>query len=273
MKLHRYYITVIAVLLTAAFFISGCVQTDTQKEMKVPHEGKYGIYELDLEAQRVRLIYSTSDEIYTSTLRLNNQGDTLVFAKKTDGSTDKHAEIFTIRVDGTSLKRITNNSYWDLYPTWSPDGTRIAFLSLRNRDLDIYTMNADGGNQKLLYDSGAHDADIDWRGDKIVFTSNFAIWIVNADGSRPARITSPPSAGKWGKANLPIGDYDPRFDQSGLKIVFERLEDPESTHGDYNIFVIKSDGTAETRLTSTGYSQGLASWSHSGKNLVYMVEP
>ncbi len=52
---------------------------------------------------------------------------------------------------------------------------------------------------------------------------------------------------------------------------FERLEDDSSVHGNYNIFVIDSSGTAETRLTNTGYSQGLASWSHSGTRIVYIV--
>lgn len=248
--------------------ISGCVQAP---EMEVPHEEKYGIYALDLSTQRVQLIYSTANEIYTSTLRLNNQGDTLVFAQKIGGDTNEHIEIFTIRTDGSNLQRITTNSFWDLYPTWSPDGTRLAFISMRNEDLDIYIIGSDGSDQKLLYDSGYHDADIDWRLNKIVFTSNFAIWTINDDGTQPTRITNLPNAGQWGNANLPIGDYDPRFDLSGEKIVFERLEDPSSTHGDYNIFVINSDGTGETRLTNTGYSQGLASWSNSGNKIVYIV--
>jgi Tol biopolymer transport system component len=74
-----------------------------------------------------------------------------------------------------------------------------------------------------------------------------------------------------GQANLPIGDYDPRLRSDGLKIVFERLEDPETPYGSYNIFTVNSDGTQETRLTSTNYSQGLASWSHLGDRIVYGV--
>jgi len=53
--------------------------------------------------------------------------------------------------------------------------------------------------------------------------------------------------------------------------VFERLENPASMHGDYNIFTVNVDGTQETRLTNTNYAQGLASWSHSGDRMVYGV--
>jgi Tol biopolymer transport system component len=74
-----------------------------------------------------------------------------------------------------------------------------------------------------------------------------------------------------GNANLPFGDYDPRFSLDGSKIAFERLDDDTSSHGNYNLYVIGATGTGETKLTDTGYSQGLAIWSHSGDKLVYIV--
>jgi Tol biopolymer transport system component len=237
----------------------------------VPHEGKYGIYALDPATGKVTLIYSTSNEMYTSALRLNNHRDKFVFAQKIDGTSDLNTEIFTIGVDGKNLQRLTSNAYWDLYPAWSPDDAQIAFISNRTKDLDIYVMNADGTNPHLLYDSGSHDADIDWAGDVITFTSGFKIWTVKSDGTNPTQVTNPVNAGQWGTANLPIGDYDPRLSADGTKIVFERLEDPDTPHGSYNIFTINSDGSGETRLTNTGYAQGLASWSHSGDKILYSV--
>lgn len=237
----------------------------------VPHEGKYGIYALNLATKKVRLIYSTDSEIYTSALSLNEQGEKLVFAQKADGTDDENTEIFTIDVDGQNLDRLTDNAYWDLYPVWSPNGERIAFLSKRDDDLDVYIMDADGNNQFMFYDSGLHDADISWAGDTIVFTSGFKIWGIKADGTGLLQITDPINAGRWGQANLPIGDYDPRLRFDCSRIVFERLEDPESLHGSYNIFAINLDGTQETRLTNTNYSQGLASWSHSADKIVYIV--
>lgn len=57
----------------------------------------------------------------------------------------------------------------------------------------------------------------------------------------------------------------------GTKIVFERMDDDSSPHGNYNIYVINVDGSGEIRLTDSGYSQGLVSWSHSGDRMVYLV--
>jgi hypothetical protein len=70
-------------------------------------------------------------------------------------------------------------------------------------------MNADGNDQHLFYDSGSHDADIDWADDTIVFTSGFKIWSIKDDGTGLTQITNPDNAGQWGQANLPVGDCDP----------------------------------------------------------------
>jgi Tol biopolymer transport system component len=242
-----------------------------QAHSTLPHEGRYGLYALDLATNKVTLIYSTDDEIQTSALRLNSIGDTLTFAQKIDGLNDEDMEIYTIGVEGKNLRRLTSNNHWDLYPVWSPDDAQIAFLSMRGKDLDIYVMNADGSDQRLFYDSGSHDADIDWAGDSIVYTSMFKIWRIRDNGTSAMQVTSPSDSGQWGTANLPIGDYDPRIRSDGAKIVFERLEDPYSLHGSYNIYVVNVDGSGETRLTNTGYAQGLADWSNRGDRIVYVV--
>ena len=264
-------ITIICIVAIASAFFDAGNQKKQDTQDKMPHEGKYGIYVLDLATGRVRLIYSTNNEIFTSSLSLNKQGERILFAQKIDGSSDESSEIFSINVDGQDLNRLTENIFWDLYPIWSPDGTRIAFLSKRNFDLDIYVMNADGSNQQMFYDSGSHDADISWAGNTIVFTYGSKIWSIKDDGTRLVQITDPKNAGEWGQANLPRGDYDPRLRPDGLKLVFERLEDPEEPHGGYNLFTVNSDGTQETRLTSSNYSQGLASWSHSADKIVFNV--
>ncbi len=236
---------------------------------QVPHEGAWGIYSLDLDTGAVVLIWRCNDTI---TCRcLSHAGDVLAFSRKVDGTADSNEEIFTIGVDGTGLRRLTSNSYRDLFPSYSPDDSRMAFLSLRST-MDIHVMDADGANQVLLYDSGFHDSDINWgSGGRIAFTRNSQVWTMKEDGSDPRQVTSPPRAGEWGRANLPFGDYDPNISPDGSRIAFERLEDDTSVHGNYNLFVIDASGAVETRLTSTGYSQGLPVWSHSGDRLAYVV--
>jgi Tol biopolymer transport system component len=265
--------TVVTILFAAAIFLTGCAGANAGQPpaKNVPHESRWGIYKLDLKTQDVSLVYGAPDEIYASALRLDSAGDRLVFAQKIGGTTDNATEICTLGVTGRDFRRLTQNTFPDLYPAWSPDGARIAFLSWREKDLDIYVMDADGAHIRKLYDSGSHDADIDWADGIIVFTSRFAVWKLPDSGGPAVQVTFPAGAGTWGKANLPAGDYDPRLSFDGKKIVFERLENTADANGGYNLFAINADGTGETRLTDDYYAQGLASWSHSGKELVYVV--
>lgn len=254
----------ILVIIILVFMLMGCINNKY-----VPHVKKWGIYSLDLSSQLVDLIYSSPEEI--TTLRLNKNGDQFVFSMMIDGTDYNDSEICLLDHDGSNFIRLTENHYWDLYPTWSPNGLKIAFLSFREDDLDIYMMNSDGTNQSKFYDSGSHDADIHWINDTIVFTSSSKIWRINDDGTNPSVITNPPNAGEWGNANLPFGDYDPNIHPDGTKIAFERLENDTSTHGNYNIFSIKLDGSAEIRLTDNYFTQGFPTWSNSGEKILLLV--
>ena len=263
-----------SVLLTIAIAVvlaAGCsVQPTSPTSKTVPHQGDWGIYTLDPSTQEVDLVWSCNETI--SHLCLNHAGDKFAFSRKTGGTLDSNEEIFVIGVDGTGLRQLTSNNYWDLYPCYSPDDSKVAFLSMRNSTLDIYVVNSDGSGEKMLYDSGFHDADINWgSGGRIAFTRNSQIWTIKDDGSDAQRITDPPRAGQQGNANLPFGDYDPRFSPDGSRIAFERMDADTSPHGNYNIYVIGSTGTGEMKLTDTGYSQGLVIWSHSGDELLYIV--
>jgi len=235
----------------------------------VPYQYRWGIYELDPATDQIRLIYTSQNKI--TTLRINPPEDTFAFSMRIDGDEDRDEEICTLGVDGGGLTRLTMNDYLDVYPAWSPDGSQIAYLSWPGETLDIHVMDADGGNQRLLYDSGYHDADPHWAGTRIAFTRNSQIWIMDDDGTDATQLTDPPRAGEWGGAVLPFGDYDPRISPDGGRIVFERMVDDSSPHGNYDLFIVDIDGTDETRLTGTGWTQGLASWSPSGDSLVYSV--
>ncbi|HEX9897344.1 MAG TPA: hypothetical protein VGA85_06775 [Dehalococcoidales bacterium] len=235
----------------------------------VPHIKHWGIYALDITTKQVELLYSSETKI--EYLNLNKQCDKFVFAQLFGGNSNENEEICSFDLINGKFQRITDNNLWDLYPVWSPDGVKIAFLTLRDQNLDVFVMGGDGSNQVKLFDSGYHDADIDWVGSRIVFTARSRIWIMQDGGTDVVQVTEPPDAGVWGNANLPFGDYDPRISPNGNKIAFERLEDDVSPHGNYNIYVTNADGSDETRLTDSGYSQGIVSWSHAGDKMVFIV--
>jgi len=272
-------ISAVVIVVVALVFVTSIMNNNSSslENKELVHEKKWGIYVLDLENGDTELVYSSADTI--SRIRLNNAGDRMVFSQKVDNGKECVVEgspvnlceeICSIRVDGEGFMRHTDNDLWDLIPNWSADDSKIVFLSFRET-LDIFMMNADGGNIVEVYDSGFHDSDLHCSDGKLVFTRNSQIWMMNEDGTGLVQITDPSRAGEWGDAVLPFGDYDPNLSPDGNMIVFERLVNDETSHGNYNIYVINVDGTEETAITDTGYTQGIPVWSHSGKQIVYIV--
>ncbi len=77
-----------------------------------------------------------------------------------EGFSDGEIEVVT--VSGATVTRLTNNSVNDLSPTWSPDGSRIAFASDRTGNLDIFAMNADGSGITRLTSNSAFESEPAW---------------------------------------------------------------------------------------------------------------
>jgi len=61
-----------------------------------------------------------------------------------------HSDVFLMRSDGTSLKNLTDSRARDRRPTFSPDGSRIAFYSNRSGRYEVWTIRPDGSEQVSL---------------------------------------------------------------------------------------------------------------------------
>jgi Tol biopolymer transport system component len=101
-------------------------------------------------------------------------------------------EIYIIDADGTNLIKITEAPGY--FPSWSPDSKKLAFLMYSN----IYTVNPDGSGLRKFTRAWAGYSLPSWSpdGSMITFASNrfgnWEIYIMNADGSNPVRITDTP---------------------------------------------------------------------------------
>ena len=126
----------------------------------------------------------------------------IAFVSNRDGNN----EIYVMDADGQNQVNLTNHPESDIYPSWSPDGTKIAFMSARDKlwGGEIYVMDADGKNQVNLTNHPAGDVMPSWSpdGTKIAFALgsdgnlgyNVEIYVMDADGKNPVRLTNHPES-------------------------------------------------------------------------------
>jgi TolB protein len=83
-------------------------------------------------------------------------------------------EIFAMKADGTGIVNLTNNDANDEFPSWSPDGRRIAFQTDRVGNLEIFLMDPSGANSVNLTKHPARDLGAAWSPDgaRIAFSSD-----------------------------------------------------------------------------------------------------
>ncbi len=81
-------------------------------------------------------------------------------------------DIFVSNADGTGVRQLTNDSYFDRYPRWSPDGTKISFYSNRGGRYQLWTINPDGRSLRQLTDGPGDLAHSAWSpdGSRVAYT-------------------------------------------------------------------------------------------------------
>lgn len=67
-------------------------------------------------------------------------------------ASNNSSEIYLIDLSTKRTERLTDNKYLDVYPSWSPDGSKIVYCSCKSGNLQLYLMNIDGGDKTLLVD-------------------------------------------------------------------------------------------------------------------------
>ena len=182
------------------------------------------------------------------------------------------SDVYAVNADGSGLENLTDapSRGSSLFPAWSPDGSRIAFVLQPVADTiieHISVMDADGSNPANLTDSGSQDFQPAWSpdGSRIAFTSyrddtTGDIFVMDADGSNPTNLT-PGSLGR---------DTEPAWSSDGDRIAFVS----DVGHDAYEIYVMNADGSGRTRLTEAAdasIGSLLPAWSPDGNRIAFLL--
>ncbi|HEY7658960.1 MAG TPA: DPP IV N-terminal domain-containing protein [Actinomycetota bacterium] len=256
-----------------------------------------------------RIGYGSERDLPTS---WSPDGERIAFAEglpvpesvEEDTRTAFTAEIYTIAVDGTDAFRLTHDPATDLFPVYSPDGTKIVFQSDRAGTFDIWVMDVDGSNPVRIteFENGTADeyAPI-WSpdGQQIAFirgkyTNGGAgkLWVIAADGSNGHLLLDEPlvSFPAWSpdgtRIAFEVGDW-PEVSVQVLELETEAISDlgegfhpiwsPDSTQlaisiqdGGFATVPLEDPGNRTTVYPSTFFA---GAWSPDGQWIVFSDSP
>ncbi len=212
-------------------------------------------------------------------------------------------EIFSVRLDGRELHRLTFSPGYDAEATVSPDGKKIVFTSARDGDIDLYSMNIDGTGLKRLTDEPGYDGGAFYSPDskRIVYRAqhpntpaereayqellsrnlvepgNLELFVMNADGSGKQQVT------RNGASN-----FAPFFGPGGRRIIFAssgpdaaQAQEPALNPGlvegskgrpSFHLYLVNDDGTELEQVTSEGRFNSFPMFSPDGTLLVWISD-
>jgi Tol biopolymer transport system component len=160
-----------------------------------------------------------------------------------------NSEIFVVNADGTGLKQLTYDAGDDYAPTWSPNGTAIAWVTNRTTNPAIFVMNADGLNPRPLItdcQSGCTDPAFNPGGHSLAYV-DIALNVVRVfdlDHESPTIDVGP--------TGTPGGTESPTWTKDGSRVVFSSNRGIE---GNFELYIGtpgRTDVTDVRRLTVFG---------------------
>ncbi|NPV39967.1 MAG: hypothetical protein HPY72_01285 [Anaerolineae bacterium] len=161
------------------------------------------------------------------------------------------SEIYVIDLKTFESQQLTKAKGMSIHPSWSPDGSQIAFCSDRDGDFDIYIMNSDGtGKDTNLMKNTTTERYPSWshNGKYIVYHSdrdgNNNLYIYNIDTKVESQLTDNPAS-----------DVTGRWSPDDKWIAFTSDRD-----GDYEIYIINVATKEEIKITDNSVEDAFVYW-------------
>lgn len=167
----------------------------------------------------------------------------------------REGRLWLVGTDGSSHRKLTSEDRSESSPRWSPDGTRIAFVSGSTEGSEIYVYWVETGQIARLTQLERSPGGIAWSPDgrQIAFT-------MLVPEARPVFATMPakPAGAEW--ADPPIVETRVRHEADGSGVI-----EPGFRH----IFVIPADGGSARQITAGDFQHGAPVWGADGRSILF----
>jgi Tol biopolymer transport system component len=192
-------------------------------------------------------------------------GNSILFVAEPYSNTQQ-IHIIRLAAGAARAVNLSNNSYDETFPDWSPDSSRIAFASNRSGGYQVYTMKPDGSDVQplTLSQNYGYSGWPAWSpdGKRIAYTAGGVpeqteLYVINADGSNVQQLTH---------YNTLVAR--PLWSPDGSKIVFT-YQKGVADQARYNVYIINADGSGQRALTTGDTIDRNPSWSPDGKRVAF----
>ena len=167
----------------------------------------------------------------------------------------REGRLWLVGTDGSSHRKLTSEDRSESSPRWSPDGTRIAFVSGSTEGSEVYVYWVETGQIARLTQLERSPGGIAWSPDgrQIAFT-------MLVPEARPVFATMPakPAGAEW--ADPPIVETRVRHEADGSGVI-----EPGFRH----IFVIPADGGSARQITAGDFQHGAPVWGADGRSILF----
>ena len=196
---------------------------------------------------------------YATDPQIRPGGEQIAYVRRSnDIMTDRtRSNIWLVAPDGSDHRPLLSGTANFSSPRWSPDGTRLAYLSNAERGSQLYVRWMDTGQTALVTNIQESASNIAWSpdGKSIAFTMNVPF------DARPFSVDMPekPDGAEWSPAFEYVTETRYQADGSGIL-------DPAYSH----IFVVPAEGGTPRQLTAGNYNhRSSLSWTPDSREIFF----